>query len=385
MSSTRTNTSGVFKPERYSSSPEFDRPLKANLVAARCSVLESPDLKELCWFIQGMSLHRGGLRWVAAEIAPLSISNSRLDEWLATLCLDPATDGELQEIAPALRELIAAYARQRGERGAETEIGRQITGALDYCSQAHGLILVSGNPRVGKTWTAKHWIEQHFGKGRYCEVPSCADDTSFFMALASALGVTVESNAKRKNLQPRIEAVLKGGDLVLVLDECANLWPGFLHRQHSRPPRVSWVTSMINAGASIALLVTPNFSSAEKDFLSHARWQAAQFYGRIARYVTLPDRVALADLEKIARAWLPQGDRRAIEALADVANLSQKHAAAIEHVVKLATYFARQDGRDQAEWPDLKRAITTDVMPSDTALAAALSQEGRRVPASGAR
>jgi uncharacterized membrane protein YkoI len=79
-------------------------------------------------------------------------------------------------------------------------------------------------------------------------------------------------------------------------------------------------------------------------------------------------------LEKVARAWLPTGDKRSIEALADYANLSQKYLAAIEHTTKQAIYLAKQDGRDKPEWPEIQRAIKTGVMPSDQALAAALKR-----------
>ena len=387
MSSTRTNSNGDFRPERWASSPALDRPLKANLVAARCSTLETPDLRELVWFVQALSLHHGGLRWAAAEIAPDSIAPEDRVKWLASLCLDPATNAELQLVAPKLHELLASYTRQRSDGGAITEIGTLIEDALNYCSHARCMVLVSGNPRIGKTWAAKRWTELRPGRARFCEVPSSSDDSSFFMALARALGITIESTVKRLKLQPRIETVLRCPDLTLVMDECANLYPGHCWRDHSRPARVSWIMGMVNAGASIALLVTPNFFASQQDYLDHSRWNDTQFYGRISRYVTLPERLSLANLEKVARAWLPHGEKRAIESLADMANLSQKHAAAIEHAVKLASYFAKQDGRDRAEWPDVLRAIKSGGMPADTALAAAIEHAAarRKTPANGSR
>ena len=69
MSSTRTNTTGDLKPERWASSPEFDRAIKANLVAARAALLDGQYL-EVVWFLQCLSMRKGGLRWAASEVAP---------------------------------------------------------------------------------------------------------------------------------------------------------------------------------------------------------------------------------------------------------------------------------------------------------------------------
>jgi hypothetical protein len=134
------------------------------------------------------------------------------------------------------------------------------------------------------------------------------------------------------------------------------------------------MTGLINQGASVALIVTPQFFECQKDYVNKSGWAAAQFMGRIEKFVALPDTLPIRDLEKVARAWLPTGDSRSIEALADYANLSQKFLAAIEHTTKQAIYLANQAGRDKPEWPDIQRAIKTGVMPSDQALAAALKR-----------
>jgi hypothetical protein len=386
MSNTRTNLFGQFKQERFASSPAFDRALNARLVAARCSVLEADQI-EAVWFIQAISMNRGGLRWAASEIAPDFLTGEAREKWLASLCLDPATNVELSLALPKLKQLQADYTRQHGKDVVVTEIGRLIYDALDYCAASKGLVFISGRPRLGKTWAARKWVETHPGRARYCEVPSSGDDLSFFTAIARALGVTVEGDPRVKKMRPRVEATLQQGGIMLVLDEAAALWPCTNYRQQSRPPRVSWVMSQINQGASIALLVTPNFFSSQADYQDKSRWQSAQFYGRVERFVELPDAVSISDLEKVARGWLPYGSQRAIEALADCANLSQKSLALIEHAVKQANYFAKQASRRRAEWPDIERAIKTGVMPSDTALAAAIERAAacRKAPATSPR
>ncbi len=327
-------------------------------------------------------MRQGGLRWAAAEIAPECLGGEDREKWLAGLCLDPKTDLELEIALPKIKQLMADYTLPRREGAAITEIGRVVCQALDYCSQSRCLVLISGRPRLGKTFAAKAWIENHPGRARYCQTPSNANDLAFFTAIARALGITIESNAKTKNLRPRIEAALQSGDVCLVLDEAVNLYPSHNYRL-ARPARISWLmTGLINQGASVALLVTPQFFATQADYVDKSGWAASQFLGRIEKFVCLPESLSIADLEKVARAWLPHGDKRSIEALADYANLSQKYLAAIEHIVKQAIYVAKLDGREKPEWPDIRGVMASGVMPSETALAAAIEQATARRKAS---
>jgi hypothetical protein len=69
MSNTRTAKPGAaLRQERYASSPDLDRGLAANLVAARCGVLEKAEDRETVWFLQRLSHTRGGLSSVAKEL-----------------------------------------------------------------------------------------------------------------------------------------------------------------------------------------------------------------------------------------------------------------------------------------------------------------------------
>jgi hypothetical protein len=341
-------------------------------------------MREAGWFLQHLSMKLGGLKWAGAELSTRFYTDEDRAGWLAKLCLDPETNSELQEATPRILILLADYARQIGGTIADTEIFKTVQTALDFTSSAKALTVISGRPRIGKTHAARHWADTHPGKARLVEVPSANDDLSFFVALARALGVTVESTAKRKQLAPRIEAALRDGDLTLILDESANLVPDHHQRPPSRPPRVSWVLEQVNRGVPVALVVSPNFFGGWKDYVASSGWKDSQFFGRVARFVELPDTLKIFDLENIARAWMPYANQRTIEVLADAANLSQKSAALIEHAVKLATHYAKQDGREQAAWPDVHRAITDGMLPGDTALASALNgaDARRNIPAS---
>jgi hypothetical protein len=371
MSSTRTaNAGSPLKQERWASSPLYERAIKANLVAQRCSVVESPAPRECLWFLQKLSMKAGGVRWAANEL-------SVREDWLTRLCLDPSTNNELQILLPALSKLMVEYAHAQSEGVAVTKIARMIFEGLNYCRESRCMVLISGQPRTGKTFAAQTWCAQNPGKARYIQTPSSADDLTFFSAIARGLGITIESNAKTKNLRPRIEATLQTGDLVAVFDESANLWPGHSYRL-ARPSRICWLMQIINQGAAVALIETPQFFTAQMDYVKKTGWSAAQWDGRIERYIPLPERLSIEDLEAVARAVLPSANQRSIESLADYANLSGKYLAAIEHTVKQARYFAQVDGREEPGWSDIVRAMKDSVMPADSALAAAIETAAAR-------
>lgn len=385
MSGTRTAKPGSpLHQERWASSLDYERGLKANLVAMRCKALNDPALRELIWTIQYFSHRPGGLPAVALRLRSLEadgfgkLSVETLAEWLAEFCLNPQCQAS-PEFLRALR-LFAADAGQAPRRETVTEIGRLTHAALDYAQDQRCLVLVEGVARIGKTFAVSQWCAARPGRVRYAQVPSSNDDLSFFIALAKALGLTIESNAKTKNLRPRIEATLQGGDLMLVLDEAHYAWPG--HSYHTaRPSRICWLmTALVNQGVPVALVVTPQFFKSQKDCEKKTGWACEQLTGRIGDYAKLPDELSMSDLRAVARAHLPEGDAKSIEALALLASCSEKHLAAIEHAVKKARYLAgRQDrGVSQA---DVRAAIESGVIPADSALArvmrAAPSRETR--------
>src|SRR5215472_3298965 len=70
MSSTRHAKPGSrFRQDKFSSSPEFETGLIANLVARRCSILDDPEEREIVWFLQLLSHRQGGIEKVARELA----------------------------------------------------------------------------------------------------------------------------------------------------------------------------------------------------------------------------------------------------------------------------------------------------------------------------
>lgn len=369
MSGTRTAKPGnSLRQERWASDPVLSRGLKANLVALRLSLVESALDGQLIWALQYLSHQAGGLAMAAQALKTTEAE-------LAKVCLDPRAD--VSAIAPDLTKFFSAYRNAQASGIAETEVFSAVGEALEYCHERRCLVIVSGNARIGKTFAAKHWCESNPGRARYVQVPSSADDLAFFSALANSLGITIESNAKTKNLRPRIEAALRSGNLALVLDEAAMLWPGHNYRL-ARPSRVCWLmTALVNQGVPVALIVTPEFFRTQKAYERKSGFNAEQFDGRIERFIPLPERLCLADLKRVAAALLPEGDECSIDTLAAYADLSSKHVAAIQHAVSHARFIAKKNGRSAPVWADVRQGIRENILPTDSRVLAALKDFAR--------
>lgn len=359
MSSTRTAKPGSpFRQERFASA--FDRGLLANLVAKRVSVLESREERRLIWFLQWLS-------WQPGSLSNVPVGG------VASYCLDPQetlTVEALDALLAFRSQWLADHAKGR----VQTSIGRKISDALDYTQAARTITIIDGPARIGKSFQARAWCEQSAGIARYVEVPCSTDETAFLHRIAKALGVSVNLKSKAMELRARIEDVLQGGDLMLVLDEAHYLWPqGRL--QCAVPSRVNFIdTALANYGVSVALVTTPQFYTAQRHVEKQTGWNSEQFIGRIGHVERLPERLSQADLISVAAALLPEGNTRTLTRLVIYAGISKKHLASIEAIVKRARWLASIDGRAAVTDQDVDAAINESVIPSDSALAVSLRQ-----------
>lgn len=368
------------RQERWASSPAHDRGFKANLVARRCRVVDDANVRELIWFVQACSHERGGLSALAAELRAVHNYSRYTDvetvvEWLTEFCLNPDEtpwadfEAELRECAEIRAAKLAGLV--------VTRAGRELHSALEYALDQRCMVVVEGVARLGKTYAASSWCEARPGRVRYVQCPSTNDDAGFFAAVARAVGLTVEQDPKVKNLRTRVESALQGGDLMLVIDEAHNCWPSYSYR-NTRPPRICWLmTALVNFNVPVVLIVTPQFFRSQQVCEERIGWASEQFVGRIGDYVKLPEELGIEDLRAVARVHLPEGDSTSIEALALYAGSSQKYLAAIEHAVKKARYLAGKAGRSKVIQADVRAAIESGIVPSDSALAGALRNAGR--------
>jgi hypothetical protein len=302
-----------------------------------------------------------------------------LPDYLAELCLNPSHQfGEggpwyFPALIETLREFQAAWIEGRRREVVFTDLGKQVCEALDYSRQEHCLVLIDGLARTGKTHAVKAWCELNAGAARYVQVPSTNDELGFYRAIAKSLGVSINLNSSPVELRQRIEDTLEGGQLALVLDEGHYLWPNVIDPR-SLPARINWImTALVNQRVAVAIVTTPQFFRAQKLIETKTRWSSEQFIGRIGHYEKLPNSLSEKDLFAVAKASLPEGDSASVEMLVRYAQASAKYLAAIEAVTRRARFLAARNGCAEVARQDIKQAISESVIPSDSALAEALS------------
>jgi hypothetical protein len=296
---------------------------------------------------------------------------SPLGEFLHDLCLKPsrdltaATPWYFADLVNVLREHHQQWIAEKSKI-VVTTLGKKVCDALDYCAASRSLVLLEGNARLGKSFSARGWCDQHPGKARFVEVPPGNDDASFFRALARGLGLGSFLNYKVVEIRARVESVLREGDIVLVMDEAQRLWPQ-RNLRYGSPGRVVWVMTMANAGVPICLVSTPQFTTAQ-NAMEKTGWNTDQLTGRIGHYEFLPKELTLADLTAVGRAVLPKASEEILKVLASYARMSARYLAAVDSIAKRAQFIAQRNGRTQCTASDVRTAMQESVIPSDTML-----------------
>ena len=177
-----------------------------------------------------------------------------LETYLRELCLDPALDLSsgpwyFPGLPSSLREYKAQFIQDKSAGIVTTALGEKVGEVLDYTAYSRGLTLMQGEARLGKSYAARVWCEQHPGLARFVEVSPGNDEASFFRDLARGLGLGNFLNYKVVQIRERVEAILRTGDILLVLDEAQRLWPQRNLRE-GFPGRIVWVMTMANALAN---------------------------------------------------------------------------------------------------------------------------------------
>jgi len=309
-----------------------------------------------------------------------------LEKHLLTLCLDPAmpvADGEpwyFPTLISTLREFESRWIAER-RPAVITSIGEKVFSALDYAAASRRLVIVDGDPRIGKSNAARAWCNLHPGRARYVELESSSDEISLFRVIAKALGVSINMNAKAQKFRQRIEDALQGGDIVLVFDEAHYLLPNLIDPR-TLPTRLNWVlTALVNKGVPVAFVTTPQFFRNQKALEERTRWTSQQFVGRIGHYERLPDTLSTEDLQAVANVMLPGGTADSIKALVLYAQSSGRYLGGMDAIAARVRFICQSERRQKIEFRDVKRAIQTSVTPSDESLKIAIagqSQPARR-------
>jgi hypothetical protein len=307
-----------------------------------------------------------------------------LEKYLSVVCLDPANQlgsgpWYFPDLVATLRDYQAQFTKAKGANVVTTKLGKKVYDALNYTAYRRGLTLMQGEARLGKTFAAKTWCEQHPGQARFIEVPPSNDETSFFRALARWLGIGNFLQYKVSEIRDRVESVLLSGDLMLVLDEAHRLWPQ-RNLRYGFPSRINWLMAMANQKIPICAIATPQFIEMQKAAEEKGQWNSAQLTGRISHYEDLPKNLSADDLMAVAKAVLPEASAHVCKVLAAYAQSSERYLAAIDSIAMRARYIAKLDGRAEATTDDVRTAMNESVIPADTKLHNALEAVKNRKP-----
>ncbi|HEY4247828.1 MAG TPA: ATP-binding protein [Lacunisphaera sp.] len=231
--------------------------------------------------------------------------------------------------------------------------------------------LIIGDPRIGKSETARVFCDAQVGTARYIEVPTSNDMRSLYKAVAEALGVADGNGYKAVQIKERIEEVAQRAKIMLVFDEAQNLWTKNM-RPKSSPDRILWINSLINLGVPVAFIALPEFITWMRICAEKTGWESKQLEQRITIHRRLPQSLTKDDFETLTRHIAPTLSPAVVKYIVGCA-LEQDGAAFVKKVISAASYRAKKAGRAVPGFKDIETAIKSDIMPSALTLRDALS------------
>ena len=387
-----------FRQDAFASSPDFERGLLGNLVAARCQRLTDCEEIAALWWLQQASWRTNGLMALATEIEARyrnqisvfrrtsegawwdiqAIAAPALDEaeiaslsiYLAKAAVDPAAPSLRQDpafIADGLIKFSHLWEALQGHRqeeidGArtaivETNISARIFEALDFTKETHSFVLIEGREGLGKSESARNWCRRHPGESIYVSLQSGTDEMTLFRCIAQALGTACSIARKAGEIKANVEKALQPGHLALVIDEAHFLFPSSARAQRSAPKRIDWLrTALIDHDVPVAIISTPQYFANQCNRFRQGGWNSSQIQRRLAHTERLPDKLSLADLQAVIKLHFPQIPKARIFDIAMLATGSLGSVGAIAHLRKRLDFLVGRKGA-QSEAAILDRLI----------------------------
>ena len=402
MSSTRHAPTGApISHERYMSSPEFAelRGIPGTAVAAKADLYTDARKRSLLFFLQSLSLKRGGLRRIARTLLATfpGLREEELEHLFVELCINPKVIVGFSEEAPltkkccqpspqklcdVLRQFQEQYEAKAKANFVMTSIGREVFETLDHALAMGKMVVIEGNSGIGKTTAVEAWCAVHQGDARIVSLSGISHKTGFFQKLASAIGLAA-SNRKATDMQVKVEEFFRRARLMLVIDEAHYLWPQH-QRSHSSPELVDWVnTALVNQQAPVALICTDQFAKLKARVEKRTGWTSEQLEHRVKRYKKLPREPTKQDLEAVAARLLamrwnsreqewnlagPAPPADFINMIVGYALTGKMSLPAVADSIQEARYQARKNGRSHIAAEDIQKALLEYQIPSDGAL-----------------
>ncbi|MCU0785332.1 MAG: ATP-binding protein [Verrucomicrobia bacterium] len=423
MSNTRHAPPGTpLRQNKFASSPDIERGLLGNLVARRCASVEAREDRELLFWIQSRPpvqlanevLQRvDAPKFAKAEYLPddpqlaeiymeqhAQVANhaeiarrlraqrrrfawelvlNGLPEMLGQFCLDPAipvADGwpvGLPRLCSILRELKAEHQQRAESTFVHTALSRMVWAELQDAYEMGGTVLLHNSAGNGKSFAAKAFCDACPGRARYALLPATNDDVGFFRVIAGALKTGANLSLKAVYMRERILPMLRTRDLVLVLDAAQYLFPVSDYR-YALPNRLNWVlTALSEQGVPVVLIGNTKLFDTLGFVEARTGWNRNQFVNQI-RIAELPSSLEVRDVQNVAAALLPDGDRPAQWKLADYMITAPAYLHSGQPAAQRARRIAATQNRARVTLRDMETALDTSMRPALKSQAAALKR-----------
>lgn len=282
-------------------------------------------------------------------------------------------------------ELLGSYV-QRVEEAAtrsfyQTNIGREVWSALDWCLEERRPCFLQGREGRGKSASARAWFEAHRSQARYFSCSGLGAQRDHLYGLAHAYGVR-HSGTKVPDAIVRskiVEAIVHSG-LVLIIDEAHALLPD--QNSKASPRLIDFIDrDLCNAGVAVALISTPQFGRRLADFEDRTGWNAGQFRRRFAgKWCALSAKTDDADLRALAEQFLPNVGAKGMKLAVGYAGAFDRDVSGMFDLIRDAQRRARKAGREAISYQDLRDAYELDRVPSENAMAESFNRQNRPGP-----
>jgi hypothetical protein len=274
-----------------------------------------------------------------------------------------------ENLPGALIEMLDVHKLREARKLAKTETADKVSDALQFALEEQCAVIIEGDTRFGKTKSATTWADGRPGLARVVRTPCSNVQFDLLRAVAEAIGIEVPLGMSRRELQHKVEFVLRHGGLFLIFDESHYLFPRLVSR-NTTPARLDWVREQImDRHCPLALVSTPQeFAHSLKRFTTTTNHNISQFLGRIAKTITIDykrgdEDLMNADLMNVARLHFHDLPESYLELIAGKAMQTEKFLMTVESIAKLARFIARREKHATPTLDDLNLAIS-EVIPA---------------------
>ena len=265
------------------------------------------------------------------------------------------------DLVGTLLDLQARHAKLVVNGFAMTEVSRKVWDALDTALRTGKLVLLEGHSGLGKSFAAERWCEAHLGQACLVRLNGIPNKTSFFRAIALAIGIRVAPTTRAMALQARVEDFLAKSRIMVVLDE-AHFAVSQSAINRSQPVLIDWIdTALFNAGVPAALIATPQFTEYQVAIEAKTMWNGEQFRRRLKRQPDLPAELSEEDLRAVARKIIPESDARRVNYAVSV-GLDGSLSDMVE-LLDDAQELAGRDGRAAFTVADMEQTRKQALVP----------------------